>query len=230
MNSEEKRVSFSERVQKVDFSGSCMTIPIIFEANRNGVGFWRERQGRDRWDADEVSDRLFVGSFDASRNTNMIQNVGISHIVRIMSPGIKTGPQMPQVRYLIIRLNDDDDSQIKPLFRKCSRFIARALANRNNRVLVHCVMGISRSVSLVCAYLMKSKGWSAQKTLDHIRMTRLEADPNAGFRQQLVEYEWGLQLTNYRGQRERKLLRNTILQAFQPNSRHLPVHIIISFV
>ncbi|KAF8326925.1 protein-tyrosine phosphatase-like protein [Amanita rubescens] len=58
----------------------------------------------------------------------------------------------------------------------------------NSRVLVHCVEGISRSVSVVAAYLMAHFGWTPTEALKFIKNKRRVAEPNFGFVQQLHEY------------------------------------------
>ncbi|KDN53136.1 hypothetical protein K437DRAFT_289675 [Tilletiaria anomala UBC 951] len=56
-------------------------------------------------------------------------------------------------------------------------------------VLVHCQAGISRSATLVAAYLMWRRGISTSAALELIRARRPQADPNSGFVAQLELYE-----------------------------------------
>jgi len=60
---------------------------------------------------------------------------------------------------------------------------------RGEKVLVHCRMGISRSVSLLIAYLIKYHQLSTQQALKLIRTQRSIANPNPGFLRQLKWYE-----------------------------------------
>jgi protein tyrosine phosphatase len=63
------------------------------------------------------------------------------------------------------------------------------MTTHNGRVIVHCVMGVSRSCSLVLAYLMKYKGMSLKQAFDLVSSKRSVVRPNAGFWRQLIEYE-----------------------------------------
>jgi protein-tyrosine phosphatase len=61
------------------------------------------------------------------------------------------------------------------------------------KVLVHCMAGISRSVSLVMAYLIRKNGWNVEETLRFVRKRRPCANPNQGFLKQLRQFYVSLQ-------------------------------------
>lgn len=65
-------------------------------------------------------------------------------------------------------------------------------------MLVHCAEGISRSVSVVAAFLMAQYGWSPSEAVGFIKERRLIANPNFGFVQQL--YEYGRDVLGQRGE------------------------------
>lgn len=60
-------------------------------------------------------------------------------------------------------------------------------------ILVHCAAGVSRSSTVVCAYLMKSKQMSAKDAVLHVHKKRSCICPNSGFMGQLFLYEQELQ-------------------------------------
>jgi hypothetical protein len=57
---------------------------------------------------------------------------------------------------------------------------------------VHCVQGISRSASVVLAYLIKYEGMSTDAAVALVKRRRGIANPNAGFLRQLRAYESAL--------------------------------------
>lgn len=57
---------------------------------------------------------------------------------------------------------------------------------KSGRVLVHCTLGISRSVTIVAAYIMWKWGFSASRALQHIKKMRSMSAPNEGFVDQLL--------------------------------------------
>lgn len=56
---------------------------------------------------------------------------------------------------------------------------------QNGKVLIHCWVGMSRSVSLASAVIMKWTGWSFDETLKHIQRYRPIANPIQHFQLQL---------------------------------------------
>lgn len=56
------------------------------------------------------------------------------------------------------------------------------------KVLVHCIMGISRSPTITIAYLMIKKGFRAKDAVEKIKRAR-DIRPNNGFLKQLVQLE-----------------------------------------
>lgn len=58
------------------------------------------------------------------------------------------------------------------------------------RILVHCRMGISRSVTFVLAYLLHAKRIPLRYSFPYLRQLRPIVMPNGGFWLQLKEYEY----------------------------------------
>ncbi|XP_054322883.1 dual specificity protein phosphatase 15 isoform X5 [Pongo pygmaeus] len=78
----------------------------------------------------------------------------------------------------------------KKHFKECINFIHCCRLNGGN-CLVHCFAGISRSTTIVTAYVMTVTGLGWRDVLEAIKATRPIANPNPGFRQQLEEFGWG---------------------------------------
>jgi protein-tyrosine phosphatase len=75
-----------------------------------------------------------------------------------------------------INLEDAEDESIYPHLEASHSFIKDKLQEHN--VLVHCQMGISRSSSLVIAFLMKEFGMSFNKARELVRSKREIICPN----------------------------------------------------
>lgn len=73
------------------------------------------------------------------------------------------------------------------MFHEVIEFIEKA-KEKNGRILVHCNQGISRSVSLVIAYLMFSKKLNYEESFKFVQSKRSIANPNIGFSIQLQNF------------------------------------------
>ncbi|KAL8404751.1 hypothetical protein RB594_009572 [Gaeumannomyces avenae] len=61
-------------------------------------------------------------------------------------------------------------------------------SKRPRAVLVHCVMGISRSATAVAAFLMHQYGMSRDQAIEHIAKRRPQINPNGAFQKQLLDW------------------------------------------
>ncbi|ETO00353.1 dual specificity phosphatase 1, partial [Reticulomyxa filosa] len=61
------------------------------------------------------------------------------------------------IQYCKIPLEDTVQADIHSFFQTAADFIDNALSNTKNRVLVHCQMGISRSTTIILAYLIQCR-------------------------------------------------------------------------
>jgi protein-tyrosine phosphatase len=87
--------------------------------------------------------------------------------------------------YLDCPLADLRTSDISRYFDKTYDFIE----NANTPVLVHCYAGISRSATIVLAYLMRKNQWTLEQAFRYVRERRPIIYPNIGFLNALKMYE-----------------------------------------
>jgi len=83
---------------------------------------------------------------------------------------------------------DSERNPINTIFQESFDFIDESL-NNNKGILVHCNHGMSRSVTVVVAYLMKKFRVGYKKALEYVKEQRPLARPNQGFINQLMDYE-----------------------------------------
>lgn len=85
---------------------------------------------------------------------------------------------------------DQLNFNIMDLFTNAIEFIKDSIASGSeSNVLVHCLMGQSRSVSVVSAYLMCTQALSLKESLELIKKEKGDAQPNPGFLYQLWLFE-----------------------------------------
>ena len=87
-----------------------------------------------------------------------------------------------------VALDDKPHAQLSDHFDRCADKIESVRA-AGGCTLVHCVAGVSRSVSLCIAYLMKQEHLTLRDAFDDVKKRRPIARPNIGFFRQLIAYE-----------------------------------------
>ena len=88
----------------------------------------------------------------------------------------------------MISIDDSHDQDIHQYFQSTNEFIKSATTNNGN-VLVHCHAGVSRSATLVLAYLMYEYNMSLEDARALLKSKRPCTCPNRGFLTQLESYE-----------------------------------------
>ncbi|KAF7315003.1 Phosphatases II [Mycena indigotica] len=130
-----------------------------------------------------ISSQIFLANLAAAQSCSTRERFGITHIVSVCLDYPSTGPN-----HLVIPVNDCEyDDLLIHLPETCS-FIEEALS-QGGRVLIHCLMGVSRSTTVLAAYFMKTRLLSASAAISFIRKRRPCVQPNYGFLKQLDAFQ-----------------------------------------
>ncbi|CAG8681109.1 13894_t:CDS:2, partial [Dentiscutata heterogama] len=142
----------------------------------------------------EILPRLYLGSKRAALNKDWLKYHKITNILTI-STNIR--PRFPDsFVYKVVSIKDSEFQNISKYFEETFMFIQNVLDQEDRSILVHCEMGISRSPSVVIAYIMKSQKKSLKNALALVQEKRPIVLPNAGFYKQLKEFEKEISFNN----------------------------------
>lgn len=130
---------------------------------------------------------LFLGNLDAAQNVDLLKNHNIGAVLTVAAKAGVSYDKSHNIRHEIIKADDVENYDLFRHFGKMLDFIERNIHQTN--VLVHCYAGVSRSATAVIAYLMKTSGWTMDKSLQFCRSRRKITNPNPGFVRQLLIYE-----------------------------------------
>ena len=100
-----------------------------------------------------LDDFLYHGDLGHASNMGLLNSLGIRHIIDICDCPLDS-VIVEKFNVLWINLDDVMEANIKKYFEQTNQFLSEC-KRKNEKVLVHCQMGISRSSSIVLAYLMK---------------------------------------------------------------------------
>lgn len=129
---------------------------------------------------------LYIGSLKDSRDVEQLKKNNITHILSVHEKP-KSG-LVKNIVYLCINIDDAPSENISQHFPICIKFIHDARKNNGN-VLVHCVLGMSRSPTIVIAYIMTITDFSTAEATNVVKIRRQITNPNFGFQRQLIDFE-----------------------------------------
>ncbi|XP_040000409.1 dual specificity protein phosphatase 22-B isoform X4 [Xiphias gladius] len=133
---------------------------------------------------DKVLPDLYLGNFKDARDREQLARNNITHILSIHD----SAAPILQMTYLCISAADLPTQNLIQHFKQSIMFMHESRL-KGEGCLVHCLAGVSRSVTLVVAYIMTVTGLGWQEALAAVRAVRPCAGPNLGFQRQLQEFE-----------------------------------------
>ncbi|KAJ7146590.1 protein-tyrosine phosphatase-like protein [Mycena epipterygia] len=130
---------------------------------------------------------LYLGSLAAVHEPDLLRTHQITHLVQVLEM-----PWLPQDADAFschrIDIQDRASAALRPHLAAACDYIRASLAGGGN-VLVHCQQGVSRSASIVIAYLIRDCGMSYDAAYELVKRRRQCIRPNSGFVAALREWE-----------------------------------------
>jgi protein-tyrosine phosphatase len=147
--------------------------------------------------AQEIVPNLFLGNYDIATSVSWLLKNRITHVLSIMDEEqrierLKRLLKLTVADHKVIVMDDKYKSPLRLHFDECSTWIRNALTfdrkqKRQGRILIHCLYGISRSPTIVAAYLIQEYGMNASQSIKLIQEKR-KVEPSDAFQLQLVRY------------------------------------------
>ena len=131
---------------------------------------------------------LYISSYNATKNKSLLEKNKITHIINCAADFCENVFESEnKYTYLSFYLKDHVAENIECIFYECIKFIDN-VKEKGGRVLVHCIQGISRSVTLVMAYLIFKNKLTYDKAFNIVQSKREISSPNFGFSIQLQNF------------------------------------------
>ncbi|KAG8002554.1 Dual specificity protein phosphatase 7 [Nibea albiflora] len=137
---------------------------------------------------------LYLGCEKDSSNLDVLGQYNIKYILNVTS-------NLPNVfehegfKYKQIPISDHWSQNVSQFFPDAIAFIEEARSKQCG-ILVHCLAGISRSVTVTVAYLMQKLNLSLNDAYDFVKRKKSNISPNFNFMGQLLDFERELGLNS----------------------------------
>ncbi|VDK38416.1 unnamed protein product [Dibothriocephalus latus] len=130
---------------------------------------------------------LYLGNYQDAANLSLLKRLGVTHILNVTRDLPMAFEETNSFHYLRLPALDSTEQNIYPFFEKAIEFIDGAKETRGV-VLVHCLAGISRSASIVMAYMLYHTPLTVLEAYKLLQSLRPIADPNLAFLGQLDSF------------------------------------------
>lgn len=135
----------------------------------------------------QILPHLYLGCRKVAACLPSLKASGITNVLNVTS-SIPNNFVAAGLNYKQIAVEDSHDVNMIQHLPEAFGFIERARLS-GERVLVHCHAGMSRSVTVILAYLMKFFNHTLDSAYEHVKRIKSDISPNFSFMGQLVEYE-----------------------------------------
>ncbi|XP_063834963.1 dual specificity protein phosphatase MPK-4-like [Ostrinia nubilalis] len=131
---------------------------------------------------------LYLSNARAAADQSVLRHLNITHVLTVEAHRLpKSTFANTNISTLFIRADDTPSTNLMSYFPMANAFIDEGLQKGN--VLVHCHFGVSRSATIVIAYLMEKYSLTFEQAYFYVRQRRRFINPNPGFVSQLKEYQ-----------------------------------------
>ncbi len=140
---------------------------------------------------DKITDKIYLGDIDGASDFDYFSKEGITNVLSVIDRPPDYADE-DKINHKIIKIDDFDDENIIQYFKECIEFIEKA-----DKIYIHCMCGVSRSSTIVIAYLMWKTHCSYNDTFLFVKNRRKLISPNDGFVKQLKIFEDMIKKNNY---------------------------------
>lgn len=187
-------------------------------ADKTGGLVKREKIAFFDKECSKVSQHVYLGGDAVAKDKDILKQNGITHVLNCVGFVCPEYFKADFV-YRTMWLQDNPTEDITSILYDVFDYF-EDVREQQGRVLVHCCQGVSRSTSLVIAYLMWREGQSFDDAFQFVKAARGIADPNMGFACQLLQCQKRLHAF--------PLSPSSLLRLYRiaPHSPYDPLHLV----
>ncbi|XP_056382970.1 uncharacterized protein LOC130276942 isoform X2 [Hyla sarda] len=131
---------------------------------------------------------LYLGNEKDAQDLGRMVALNISHVLNVTTHLPLYHAESGALRYKRLPATDNSKQDLRQYFEEAFEFIEEA-QQEGKGVLIHCQAGVSRSATVVIAYLMKHTLMTVGDAYKFVKGKRPIISPNLNFMGQLLEFE-----------------------------------------
>lgn len=138
----------------------------------------------------QIVPNLFIGDETASTNEPLLRSLNVTHVVNVtkrIPNWHEKGGERP-LKYFQVPVNDHWSENLLPFLPQVIEFIDSARRN-DCSALIHCEAGVSRSATIIVAYVMHTFRMKLDDAYEMVRKVKSDICPNFAFMMQLKDFE-----------------------------------------
>lgn len=134
-------------------------------------------------DMNLIEPGLYLGNIYSAKSLETLSSLKVTHVLALLE-SFEYYTKLEGIEYLTIEIDDCPSCRIIDYLPEALRFISNAL--KVGSIIVHCAAGVSRSASVVIAYIMVKYSLRYEEAVQIVRSKRSCVWPNQGFQSQLL--------------------------------------------
>lgn len=131
---------------------------------------------------------LYLGNEKDAQDLGRMVTLNIGHVLNVTTHLPLYHVESGALRYKRLPATDNSKQDLRQYFEEAFEFIEEA-QQEGKGVLIHCQAGVSRSATVVIAYLMKHTLMTVGDAYKFVKGKRPIISPNLNFMGQLLEFE-----------------------------------------
>eukprot|EP01083_Nonionella_stella_P073157 197589_1 len=188
-----KYIKEEEQKRVTDFSSMLDALKNKNKIKDDGTLYGKIKSQDRKYPNSILTNKLFLGNAEHSKDSKVLGELKITHIVNATLQYKNEFESVLAIKYMQIAIDDAENESFESYWNEIIKFIDCIQDDKcDNRVFVHCEMGISRSATICIAYLMKRMKMTLFDAYCHVLNNRPIIRPNASFLKQLEAYEKSL--------------------------------------
>jgi len=136
---------------------------------------------------DQLLEHLYLGDMPNASDLAVLRDLGITHVLNVADDVECYHPDDLIYSHMMIQ-DGGYDGSIIDAFPIAADFVRNAM-NKGGKVLIHCAMGVNRSVTVALAVLMQLQDWSLREAYDHVKARRPCIGPFTGNQHNIATWE-----------------------------------------